>query len=55
MDVAVVFDTESGDTPIPIGTFIRQDEDAIMYCDSSCEGTIHIVPQDCVKVVTVNV
>lgn len=51
MPVAVVFDIES-QPPVPIGTYIRSDEDAVIYATPA--GTFSQAPAECVTVVEVD-
>ena len=48
----IVIDMES-ETPNLLGTFVAVDEDTICYFDT--DGRYHHAPQDCVKVVEINV
>jgi len=51
--VAVVFDVESGPTPVPLGTFVSVDEEAVVY--RTADDKQGVAPSDCVLVVNVEV
>jgi hypothetical protein len=52
-EILVVFDLECDPAPRPIGTFVRGDEDVIVYENAS--GAYGSAPVDCVTVVLVEV
>ena len=51
--VPVVFDMESGDTPVPLGTYDGYDEELIIYARPT--GGYGQALSDCVQVVYVEV
>lgn len=51
--VAVVFDLESADAPMPVGIYLRTDEDSVLYRSPS--GEVRGAPHDCVTIVSVEV
>lgn len=51
--VPVVFDLEAASVPVPIGVYVRTDEDVVVY--RACDGTIRQAPEDCVIVKGVEV
>lgn len=51
--ISVVFDLERYDTPHPIGSYIRTDEDVVIY-DAGADG-VRSAPVDCVAIVDVTI
>jgi len=47
-EALIVFDLESADRPVPIGLYLRTEEDIVWYEDRN--GRERFAPQDCVSV-----
>jgi len=53
MKTLVVFDLESHDAPMPLGVYVRTDEDTVIYTRPA--GDHGYAPADCVAVAAVDV
>jgi hypothetical protein len=49
----VVFDLEANDAPVPLGVYVRSDDDSVVY--RTPNGSVRFAPADCVAVREVDV